>query len=47
MLGIPVGSIGPERARCLERLRRSPHLAQIISQRARNAEVKQTGKPGR
>jgi RNA polymerase sigma factor (sigma-70 family) len=26
MLGIPVGSIGPKRARCLDRLRRSPHL---------------------
>jgi RNA polymerase sigma factor (sigma-70 family) len=30
MLGIPVGSIGPTRARCLERLRRSPHLAGIL-----------------
>ena len=29
-LGIPVGSIGPTRARCLERLRRSPHLAEIL-----------------
>jgi RNA polymerase sigma factor (sigma-70 family) len=28
-LGIPVGSIGPTRARCLERLRRSPALAQF------------------
>jgi RNA polymerase sigma factor (sigma-70 family) len=26
-LSIPVGSIGPQRARCLDRLRRSPHLA--------------------
>jgi RNA polymerase sigma factor (sigma-70 family) len=26
MLSIPVGSIGPKRARCLDRLRRSPHL---------------------
>jgi RNA polymerase sigma factor (sigma-70 family) len=30
-LGIAVGSIGPMRARCLERLRRSPHLAAILS----------------
>ncbi len=29
-LGIPVGSIGPTRARCLDRLRRSPHLAAFI-----------------
>lgn len=29
MLGMPVGSIGPRRARCLDRLRRSPHLAGI------------------
>jgi RNA polymerase sigma factor (sigma-70 family) len=28
-LGVPVGSIGPRRARCLERLRRSAHLAAI------------------
>ena len=42
MLDIPVGSIGPKRARCLERLRRSPHLAQIISQDAKHAGVKET-----
>jgi DNA-directed RNA polymerase specialized sigma24 family protein len=30
VLGVPVGSIGPTRARCLERLRRSPHLAGIL-----------------
>jgi RNA polymerase sigma factor (sigma-70 family) len=29
-LGIPVGSIGPTRARCLARLRRSPHLAALL-----------------
>ena len=28
-LGIPVGSIGPQRARCLERLRRSDALAAL------------------
>jgi RNA polymerase sigma factor (sigma-70 family) len=26
VLSIPIGSIGPQRARCLDRLRRSPHL---------------------
>lgn len=41
MLNIPVGSIGPKRARCLERLRRSPHLAGIISQRAKHPGVKE------
>jgi RNA polymerase sigma factor (sigma-70 family) len=30
-LGIAVGSIGPIRARCLDRLRRSPHLAGFLS----------------
>jgi hypothetical protein len=25
-LGIPMGTIGPVRGRCLERLRRSPHI---------------------
>jgi RNA polymerase sigma factor (sigma-70 family) len=29
-LGIPVGSIGPSRARCLDKLRRSPPLAALI-----------------
>jgi RNA polymerase sigma factor (sigma-70 family) len=29
-LGIPVGSIGPQRARCLERLRRSDALAALV-----------------
>ena len=29
-LNMRVGSIGPTRARCLERMRRSPHLAAII-----------------
>ncbi len=33
-LGIPVGSIGPTRGRCLEELRRSPHLADFLSDQA-------------
>jgi RNA polymerase sigma factor (sigma-70 family) len=37
-LGIAVGSIGPTRARCLERLRRSPHLAGILGGGANDVE---------
>jgi DNA-directed RNA polymerase specialized sigma24 family protein len=29
-LGIPVGSIGPSRSRCLDRLRRHPDIAALI-----------------
>jgi RNA polymerase sigma factor (sigma-70 family) len=35
--GLPVGSIGPTRARCLERLRRTPAIARI------NAETDNSG----
>jgi len=42
MLGIPMGSIGPKRARCLDQLRRSPHLTEIVSQPAKQAGVKET-----
>lgn len=38
-LKMPIGSIGPNRARCLERLRRSPHLAAVIDTRASLADV--------
>ena len=38
-LGMKIGSIGPLRARCLERIRRSPHLATIL-----DAEL---GRPGK
>ena len=31
-LGLPVGSIGPTRARCLERLRRHPAIAALITE---------------
>jgi hypothetical protein len=31
MLGIPAGSIGPNRARCLDKLRRHPAIAALIS----------------
>jgi hypothetical protein len=30
-LGIPIGSIGPTRSRCLERMRRYPAVAALIS----------------
>ncbi len=38
-LGIPVGSIGPSRSRCLEKLRRYPAIAALINAEARNAGV--------
>ena len=37
-LGMPAGSIGPPRARCLDRLRRSPHLTNVLGNRARETE---------
>ena len=30
-LGIPIGSVGPTRARCLDRLRRHPAIIALIS----------------
>ncbi len=36
-LNIPVGSIGPKRRRCLDRLRRDPAIAALISTAAENA----------
>jgi RNA polymerase sigma factor (sigma-70 family) len=38
-LDIPVGSIGPTRARCLQRLREYPAMAALISAGADTAEV--------
>jgi RNA polymerase sigma factor (sigma-70 family) len=43
-LGIPVGSIGPTRARCLGQLRRSPHLAGFLTERADAIKIKETGR---
>jgi RNA polymerase sigma factor (sigma-70 family) len=43
-LGIAVGSIGPIRARCLDRLRRSPHLAGFLSDGAQDVEVSEAGR---
>ena len=36
-LGIPVGSIGPSRRRCLDKLRRDPAIAALISADAETA----------
>lgn len=33
-LGMAIGSIGPTRARCLERMRRSPHLVTVLGSHA-------------
>jgi RNA polymerase sigma factor (sigma-70 family) len=44
VLGIPVGSIGPTRARCLDRLRRSPHLTEFLGDTAGDIGVRETGR---
>ena len=44
VLGIPVGSIGPTRARCLDRLRRSPHLTEFLRDTAGDIGVRETGR---
>jgi RNA polymerase sigma factor (sigma-70 family) len=36
-LGMPIGSLGPTRARCLERLRNSPELAALAGELTRSA----------
>jgi RNA polymerase sigma factor (sigma-70 family) len=43
-LGIAAGSIGPIRARCLDRLRRSPHLAGCLSDGVQEVEVSEAGR---
>ena len=43
-LGIPVGSIGPDRGRCLDKLRRHPAIAAQINAAQANAEPGQHGK---
>jgi RNA polymerase sigma factor (sigma-70 family) len=44
VLGIPVGSIGPTRARCLDRLRQSPHLSEFLTGAAGDIGVRETGR---
>jgi RNA polymerase sigma factor (sigma-70 family) len=43
-LGIPMGSIGPTRARCLARLRRSRYLAAVLADRDGSAHVSEAGR---
>lgn len=43
-LGIPVGSIGPTRARCIEKLRRSPHLVEILGSQGDDVAAKGAGR---
>jgi RNA polymerase sigma factor (sigma-70 family) len=43
-LGIPMGSIGPTRARCLAKLRRSRHLAAVLAGQPDSAEVSEAGR---
>jgi RNA polymerase sigma factor (sigma-70 family) len=43
-LGIPMGSIGPTRARCLDRLRRSPHVTAVLGDQAGDVTVKEAGR---
>lgn len=45
ILDTPIGSIGPNRIRCLERLRQSPHLAAVIDTRISPAEDMKTPNP--
>jgi RNA polymerase sigma factor (sigma-70 family) len=43
-LGMAVGSIGPTRARCLDRLRRSPRLAQVLASPAPQPAARKAGR---
>jgi DNA-directed RNA polymerase specialized sigma24 family protein len=38
-LGIPVGSIGPSRGRCLDKLRRDPAIAALINAETATREL--------
>jgi RNA polymerase sigma factor (sigma-70 family) len=46
-LGLPVGSIGPCRRRCLDKLRRDPMIAALINPEAAAAPGDQLGPPAR
>jgi winged helix-turn-helix DNA-binding protein len=41
-LGIPVGTIGPTRRRCLDKLRRSPVIAALINPGAATTDAEPT-----
>jgi len=45
-LGIPVGSIGPIRARCLDKMRRHPAIAALINAEAETAQREIHGQAG-
>jgi RNA polymerase sigma factor (sigma-70 family) len=45
-LGIPVGSIGPTRSRCLAKLRRDPAIAVLISAEATSADTASPARAG-
>lgn len=45
-LDMPIGSIGPNRRRCLQRLRRSPHLAAVIDTRISPTDDEASTDPG-
>jgi RNA polymerase sigma factor (sigma-70 family) len=42
-LGVPVGSIGPMRSRCLDKLRRDPAIAYLINAEAATGKCRQPG----
>jgi RNA polymerase sigma factor (sigma-70 family) len=44
-LGMPIGSIGPNRARCLDKLRRSPPLAALIRAESGDLGGERHGEP--
>ena len=44
-LGVPVGSIGPGRRRCLDKIRRHPAIAALINTDAVSQEVNSEGPP--
>jgi RNA polymerase sigma factor (sigma-70 family) len=44
-LGLPVGGLGPRRARCLDKLRRSPELAALIDSDASRWEGGERARP--
>ena len=46
-LGIPVGSIGPSRGRCLEKLRRDPAIAALINAETASAGNELSGQTAR
>jgi RNA polymerase sigma factor (sigma-70 family) len=43
-LGIPIGSIGPTRARCLAKLRQSPQLVAMLAGQDDSAEASEAGR---